>query len=62
MGHLFLALAGITRLWILVIIGLLFLFLPKRKIKKTAELVPKISNQKVRVFIILLIVAIWILW
>ncbi|MDD4062517.1 MAG: hypothetical protein PHV25_01940 [Candidatus Pacebacteria bacterium] len=61
-GILFLSLAGIARLWILAIIGLLFLFFPKRKIKKTVELIPKISNQKIRIFIILLIIAIWILW
>lgn len=60
-GILFLLLAGITKFWVLVLFGLLFLFFPKRKIKKKIELIPKISDKKIRVLIIFLIIAIWIL-
>lgn len=61
-GIVFLILAGITKIWILIIIGLVFLFFPKRKMKKTIELIPKISNKNIRIFIILIIIIIWILW
>jgi len=49
-------------IFLILAIGLVFLFFPKRKMKKTIELIPKISNKNIRIFIILIIIIVWILW